>query len=676
VVLLLGALLPLTLAGCDSEVVERTSALFDLQTGPDADLYAAPFPNDARRRADGSIELARLGTGQPVLIQLYLDVVSKADIGGFPLNAATYFRFDGLIDPSCLPQSPAATLEPGAAVFAVNIQVGSPHHGERVPLRVRFTAEKGLAIGENSLAALPVAGFSLEPSSTYAVILTEGVCDVKRHAVAAAGDFSKLISDAAPDRADLQEAYRAYQPLRVFLKSTGLTGVVSAAVFTTGDPTALAGRARKVIYRDPPPTAEKVEAIVDSVKYWEVQGSYAAPNFQDGIPPYMQPEDGGQIRLDGSGDPKPARSETLRFALSVPKGTMPADGWPLVIYAHGTGGDYRSFVREGLASKLAEVRGTDGTLVAGFAVVGIDQNLHGPRGAGAPPNLTFFNFQNPVASVHNVIQAGIDDFSLLRMVKELRLGSAPWGAGSTHSGTLDFDPVFRIDPKRIYFMGHSQGGLTGPVFLAYEPEVKGAVLSGAGGGAVLALLAKSKPIDVRTLLQPAIREPLDEFHPVLNLIQQMLEPADTLNYGRMLISHRPAGLAPKHVFLSEGLVDHYTPNATTEALAAGIGIPQLTPVLSKVDALDLLGLTAQPPPLSGNVKEGGVAVTAGLLQYQAVPTEKTCTADSDCTSSGYCDTGRCLDDGHFVLFDDPTAMRQYSMFLATMARDGVPTIGP
>ena len=43
---------------------------------------------------------------------------------------------------------------------------------------------------------------------------------------------------------------------------------------------------------------------------------------------------------------------------------MPASGWPVVLYAHGTGGNYLSFVSGGVAERLAR---------AGLASVGVDQ---------------------------------------------------------------------------------------------------------------------------------------------------------------------------------------------------------------------------------------------------------------------------------------------------------------
>ena len=58
-----------------------------------------------------------------------------------------------------------------------------------------------------------------------------------------------------------------------------------------------------------------------------------------------EPAAGGHIDLDA---PHVVRTENVCLSLTIPKGVgMPANGWPLVIYAHGTGGSFRSHMREG-----------------------------------------------------------------------------------------------------------------------------------------------------------------------------------------------------------------------------------------------------------------------------------------------------------------------------------------
>src|SRR5215475_15360941 len=66
----------------------------------------------------------------------------------------------------------------------------------------------------------------------------------------------------------------------------------------------------------------------------------------------------------------------------------PPTGWPICIYAHGTGGDWESFVDDGTGLRLA---------LQGIATISTDQVLHGPRNPGGDPETAFFNFGNPYA---------------------------------------------------------------------------------------------------------------------------------------------------------------------------------------------------------------------------------------------------------------------------------------
>jgi coproporphyrinogen III oxidase len=71
----------------------------------------------------------------------------------------------------------------------------------------------------------------------------------------------------------------------------------------------------------------------------------------------------------------------------------------------------------------------------------------------------------------------------------------------------------KFDTSKIYFKGHSQGGLTGPLFLVAEPEVKAAILSGAGGDLIYSLLNKTEPNNIPKIVQGLVHDPADEFHP-------------------------------------------------------------------------------------------------------------------------------------------------------------------
>lgn len=605
----------------DAPPTGTVSALFEIPRAgaPPSEFYALPFPNDLRVKANGAIDLSdhmRLGN----LVDNYLDLIGE-ETKGFGTNAAAFFRFSGPIDPTTLPASPAESMSPTASVYLVDVTPGAELN-RRWPVRFRFDTRAGHSIGANWLGVLPFPGNPLRGGRTYAVVVTRRLRAVGGGEIQPSSDFAAILAAEAAD-ADVTHARDVYHKLLARLDEPGDDGrsdVVSAAVFTTQQPTELMGKMRQVAVAAPAPALVAGSlAKADRVGFTEFTGLYGNhPNFQSGDPPYATT--GGEILLDASGLPIIDHYETLRFAVSIPDGTMPAGGWPVVLYAHGTGGSYRSFINDGTAANLA---------MEGLAVISIDQVLHGPRDpTGADPDLTFFNFMNPVAARDNVRQGAADDFTLLRFVKTL---SIPDGAVTD-----------TFDATRLYFMGHSQGGLTGPPFLAYEPEVKGAILSGAGGLLYESLLTKTEPIDITGLVSILVGDdPLDEFNNILALVQMFIEPGDPTNYGPMLARE---SATPKDIFQTEGMGDSFATPVTIESLSVAIGAQPVTPILHPVPgALSPLG-----PPVTNNVN----GHTSVLLQYNPPPGE----------------------DGHFVVFDVPAALEQSRRFLGTLAATGTATL--
>lgn len=618
--------------GTIDATVESAEALFQL-TAPE-DYYALPFPNDLRVRPDGTLDLDDHPRPNPLLAR-YFDLFDRS-FQGFGTNSAVFFRFSGWVREATLPADPAASMEEGASVYLVDVDPDSPERGRRVPLRFRFERWAGEVIGDHWLAALPYPGFPLRPSTTYAAVVTTRVEATDLTPVGRSPDFEAVIAGAEPASPEVARAREVYAPLLAWLDEAGgdeRADVASAAVFTTQDPTALMGRVREVIYRDvPEPQVRDVRYLATYPSFTLYQGEYDSPNFQTGEPPYNDPEDGGEIVLDEQGYPIIQRMEPIRFAVSMPAGDMPEDGWPVVLYAHGTGGYYLSFLADGTAERMA---------AEGLAVISIDQVLHGPRNPnGGSVELAFFNFNNPAAARDNVRQGALDDFQLVRVARNLVI--AP-----RHPGAR----VHRIDPGRVYFMGHSQGGLTGPPFLAYEPLVHGAVLSGAGGLIYLSLLEKTEPVDITAVIGTFIRDnPLDEFNPVLALVQMYIDPADPTNYARLLVAEPPPGSEPKDIYQSEGLIDHFTPPVNIEAFGVAMGLSPVAPELQDVPGFALRGLDWLEPPVTANLN----GRTAVFLQYEA-PSNS---------------------DGHFVVFDVPAAERQHAAFLGTLAREGRAVLVP
>jgi pimeloyl-ACP methyl ester carboxylesterase len=582
---------------------------------PPSEFYALPFPNDLRITETGAIDLSdhmRLGN----LVDTYLELIGE-ETKGFGTNSAAFFRFSGPIDPSTLPTTPEDAMSASASVYLVDVTPGPELH-RRWPVRFRFEGRAGRSIGDNWLSVLPFPGSPLRGGRTYAVVVTRRLRAAGNAEILPSTDFAAILASGLAD-ADVTRARQVYGRLLDVLDEPGgdeRADVISAAVFTTQQATELMGKLRQVSVAAPAPSlVAGTLAKADRTGFTEFTGQYSNhPNFQSGDPPYMTT--GGEILVDENGMPIIDHFETLRFAVTIPDGTMPASGWPVVLYAHGTGGSYRSFINDGTAGNLA---------LEGLAVISIDQVLHGPRDpTGSDPDLTFFNFMNPVAARDNVRQGAADDFTLLRFVKTLSI--------------VDGAVTNSFDSDKMYFMGHSQGGLTGPPFLAYEPEVKGAILSGAGGLLYESLLTKTQPIDITGLVSILIGDdPLDEFNNILALVQMFIEAGDPVNYGPLLVRETDT---PKAIFQTEGIGDSYATPVTIESLSVAISAEPVTPVLHAVPG----ALSPLIPPVTNNIN----GHTSVLLQYDPPPGE----------------------DGHFVVFDVPAALKQSRRFLGTLSATG------
>jgi pimeloyl-ACP methyl ester carboxylesterase len=216
----------------------------------------------------------------------------------------------------------------------------------------------------------------------------------------------------------------------------------------------------------------------------------------------------------------------------------------------------------------------------------------------------------------------------------------------------------RFDSARIGYFGHSQGGLTGALFLAVARDLRAAVLSGAGGGLSDTILLRKEldsgtNFDIKATLEGILEleyeDELDLFHPVLTLVQTLVETTDPINYSAYYLNDRFVD-DPINVLITEGVDDPYTPAVTTDALAIAGRIPVIAPKVHDHPGFDLLDLTPIHLPVQGNQQaEDGRVSTAVLAQFE-----------------GY---------GHFVAFDNPTCRAYYlSLFQSAFSTSEAPTI--
>ena len=596
-------------------------------------VFSMPFPTDLRRRGDGSLDLAGFpNPEQNNLVDAYVQSAAT-ELDGFSVVPTVYFTFDDAIDVEGLTPT-LLTGEAGANVILVNVDQSSFQYSVRIPVNTRFwSRDDGVYLPANTLTVQPVFGLPLKENTTYACLVLRNIGDASGQPLGQPGVVQSGLLGQGP-LGDL------FAPLNAWLKGFGSDipqdQIAAATVFTTGAPTRELERIAAYIRDEVPvsPLSDIVALDEPSAYFSAYEGLYQSPNFQSGEKPYEV--DGGAILFDAAGATVVQETETLRFAVTVPKGKeMPAAGWPLVFYGHGTGGDYLSFLRAGgntPARMLAQ---------RGLAVLSIDQPHHGDRGEGSDAVFLSFNFSNPDSARSNFRQSVADVLVQLKMAKQGLSMDTP-------------DGLVSFDPDSVYFFGHSHGAVVGAMLIPFAPEFGGVVLSAAGGGLSHTLMLRKdlggEPLDFAQLVQALLGTVDGELgvdHPVMSVLQMLVDITDPIAYAGLY--NPPGGTeAPPNVLFTEGLLDAATPPTTTEYLAAAARVPILEPVQQASLTHDILGLKPISKPVTSNYTSKGGDATSVLAQFSG--------------------------EDHFAVFYSTAASELVAQFLESAVENGLPVI--
>ena len=406
------------------------------------------------------------------VVDRYLRAI-EADNDGFSTYPTVTFRFSSFID--------VDSWRKDKAVQWVDLSDKGSQRGlywDAETSRTNYVCPYWLAVR-------PSQGEPLTPGHTYAVLLTSVGKAEGGAAFAQSPDLAAVLGAAAPPDAALLAAYAAYKPLRDYLASQSMTAssVVNAAVFTVGHVQRVTEKLPAAI------AAAGVPAPTTWVKcgsgapspcpdatgrsrlpgergpaFDELHALISLPIFQKGTAPYLTPDQAAKsIRPQSA--PTVERTEQVCVALTVPKGaTMPAAGWPLVVYAHGTGGSFRSHVTEGVAKAMA-TRDEQGQRACPSRCSGSIRCSTG-RGAARPrcrrttssstsrtprPRATTRCKARPIRSRSGTLAATLD----------IAAASSPTGA------------EFKFDPAALAFWGHSQGSTEGGIAVPFVPGLQG-----------------------------------------------------------------------------------------------------------------------------------------------------------------------------------------------------------
>nr|MBA3502916.1 hypothetical protein [Deltaproteobacteria bacterium] len=430
--------------GC-ADPSSTSAVAFDLE-GPLANdtFWDLPFPSDLRL-ADGRPDLT--GFPNPRTLPVVVDLLSTAkDRRGYPVMPTAWFRF----------REPTAVA--ASAALLVDIDEASPERGTQYPVVVQALVDD--AFGKGLVAVAPVPGIVLRASTRYAFVLTR---DIDTEVPSA---FATLARGGTPSGARGAAAKALYAPLWPVLAELGVEPLV-ATVFTTGDEVALLRERSEALTQKAQLGA--ITIAKTHADYCELRGTVTLPQYQQGAQPYDQ---NGRFALDADGIPIPQGTMTVPLVITIPKGTMPASGWPLWQFFHGSGGASFDLVDDGpvLAAGGDPIAGEGpGAVVArrGIAAIAAALPLNPERLPNAS-NYAYLNLNNLGAFPFTFQQGAFEQ----RMLLDALLAAQLPGCGTATA---------RFDAQKVTAGGHSMGGMYTNMIAAIEPRYGAITPFGAGG---------------------------------------------------------------------------------------------------------------------------------------------------------------------------------------------------
>ena len=655
-----GTAIPVVFAGVecegDSATLDAPMRMYFEVAGETDEFYRLPFPNDIRRTG-GRPDLSGHGTpGEAPLgfdiVRRYADAITAGQ-DGFGLNQAVYMRFSGRLDFDVLKADGDTPTH-----YLVDISPESPEYNQHQPVFWQAATGGNKYLCHNWLSMRPSWGRPLNVNTTYAAVVTRHTRGDSGEALERDEHFALMLGPNRPS-GTLAPAWDVYAPLRAWIAEQGLPTdeILGAAVFTTGDPRAVVRSLRGAVHAAAAPALGDLvrcdtgvaspcdDGLTDDAHTrgcfpavagrHELHTTVDLPVFQKGQAPYER--EGGAIATQNGVPVEQGRVQACA-AVVVPDGEAPEDGWGAIVYAHGTGGTFRGHA-DGVADLLTS-RGEDATR---FVIIGWDQIHHGSRAGDSTldTDTLVFNVQNPDAALGNWQQNAAEVFAMVRLTRGIDIAAEDSPTGS----------AIKVNPDKVYFFGHSQGGTAGALALPYEPDVSAAVLSGTGGGLVLSLLNKTNPVNIPAGVAIALHDPaVGSNHPVLNFIQGYFDAVDPVNYAEYIGARQiEEQTTPRHVLHTIGLGDTISPIPTLEAFSTGLRGAVIAPLYEPFESRTV---DAVEPPVSENAAVGDGRYTVVSRQYRP--------------AAG--------DDGHFVVFRVDTAQDDVVEFFDSAATLGIPVI--
>ncbi|MEM9188460.1 MAG: hypothetical protein AAGF12_04765 [Myxococcota bacterium] len=603
----------------DSELPSGpATASFDLggSVSTQETFFDFPFPSDLRLTESGTPNLE--GYPNPGALPLVGDLIKVAAARrGWASVPVAYFRFS----------APVATLDESAVIAPTNdapamlidIDPDSNQRGTLIPL-VGLDLKNDPYARENLLALAPRPGFILHPERSYAFVVMRSLGDAAGEPLGVPEALTQLVAGETPDGAWGADALALYAPLFETLTTAGIdtSEVAAATVFTTGDVVAdLYDLSNRILAaEDVTIDGLTLDGDGDHERYCELRGNISMPHYQQGTPPFNTE---GTFEIGPDGLPVEQFREDSAVVIAIPKTPMPEDGFPLMVYFHGSGGIAAQVADRGVDPPRAPGTGPAHMIAArGFASVGAALPLSPDRLPGAS-SIEYLNLNNLAAFPFTFTQGVIEQRLMIEALKTLTIDPATLGACT--GGELPVgETAYRFDTDAFVALGQSMGGMYTNMVGAVEPSLTALVPTGAGGFWGFFIL-ETPLLEARGLLGVVLGtngDDLSFMHPALSLLELGWEPAEPLVFTPRL-SQRPLPDIPvRPIYEPVGLGDSFFPTVVFDAMALGYGHTQagdvVWPEMQEALALrDLDGIA--PYPVTNNLtNERGEMYTGAVVQ--------------------------------------------------------------
>ena len=605
----------LVMAGC------RGDGAMVLDLTGNAGFFDRGFPSDLQLTQKGAPDVTRFPNRINATLAAYRDVIHR-DIRGYAPTLPIYLKFEGAVSSShlWLPDDPRAYASKEAPVQLIDLS-----SGDRLAIKVAYREKGDLYRPKGLLQALPASGF-LRENGRYALVVTRRVAPTLGEKAPQNEVLGALLRGEDPrgvnSKISVEMAERAldvYAPLRGRLAADGIDvgQVLGATVWTTGEPSrTLRDLVVRVAEWEAPGPLSGF-SVEERDDFYILTSSWMVPGLQKGRFPYVFPTEGGAIHYK-DGEPEVQYTRPTPFELIIPKGTMPASGFPLLIYNHGTGGLATQGHKRGrtIQDGTLTEEGSPAVIAAGrnWASCGMGGHMGGDHQGQEPffdalgklipglsLNIAAYNFMNPQAMRDNFFQMVAERILFRRMVNGLAIDASLCPETEVQrGGAIHFDAQTQV------VMGQSLGAMTASAMAVTDPDAYSGVI-GTGAGTYgfglvmhLAKLEGRKPLGY--ILEPLIFHVgvgdivHDPFHPVWALANMALSESDISIIARRW-AHGDASVPEPHVFMVEGHFDDWVSVEMQmpllvgmETELAGPDLPNLATKDQYVPTLALAGL--------------------------------------------------------------------------------------